>query len=188
MSPTITYDQIVRHYVAFPPPKVHLPVDYEAPLSVAIQEYRSKVHPREILWVLCREEFMEVADLRGFSLWMARIVAPLVTDHLHLRAIAVASIYLKGYATEGELAEVREELINTYPCDISRSGSIEHIIWCVVNQVVSVVPFPHSAACAIGYYLRGNPMGDTVFGTAVVDKLLEYFVARETGVAFEWVG
>ena len=89
---------------------------------------------------------------------------------------------------KGNIAEVREELYNIYASENRVSGSIEDLLARVVNQVVSESPSPYSSACDIGYYSRGTPMGDDEFGDAVVDKLLEYFVARETGAVFEWVG
>ncbi len=182
----ITYDQIVRTYSQFPPPQVHLPVDYAAPISEAIQEFRYKVHAKEIVWVLCREEFMPEADLRGFCLWMARQVATLIVDARYLHAIEIARRYLKGDATEEELTEVRDELHNIYAHDSRVSGSVEDVLARVVNQLVSVAPFPYSAACDIGYYLRGTPLGDAPWSTALVAILLAYFEARERGEAFEW--
>jgi hypothetical protein len=185
----ITYDQIVRTYSQFPPPRVHLPVDYVAPISEAIQEFRHKVHAKEIVWVLCREEFMPETDLRGFCLWMARQVATLIVDARYLHAIEIARRYLKGDATEEELTEVRDELHNIYAYydgKIRVSGSVEDVLARVVNQLVSVKPFPYSAACDIGYYLRGTPLGDSPWSTALVAKLLAYFESRERGEAFEW--
>lgn len=183
----ITYNQIVRTYSQFPPPRVHLPVDYTTPISEAIQEYRHKVHAKEIVWVLCREEFMLEADLRGFCLWMARQVATLIVDARYLHAIAVAGRYLNGYATEGELAEVRNEMHHIYTHDDRVSGSVGDVLARVVNQVVSVAPFPYSAASDIGYYLRGTQLGDSTWSTALVDVLLAYFVARENSEVFDWL-
>ena len=70
-----------------------------------VEKYRSVVPPKDIIWLLCRNEFLSDRDLRLFAVWCAREALGLIDspDPRSVAACDVAERYADGDATNGEL-------------------------------------------------------------------------------------
>lgn len=87
------------------PEDIGIMPDYSATIPAFINEYRSKVKSREdIMWTLCRNQFMTDRELRLFAVWSARQVQHLMTDERSINALDIAEKYANGLATDIELS------------------------------------------------------------------------------------
>ena len=70
-----------------------------------VSKYRGTVPDRDIIWLLCHEEFLSEKDLRLFAVWCAREALKLVNnpDPRSVEACDVAERYANGEATDEEL-------------------------------------------------------------------------------------
>ena len=76
------------------------------PIREAVEKYRNSVKEKEdIIWLLCRKEFMSDRDIRLFATWCAREALKLIEnpDQRSVDACNVAERYANGYATDEEL-------------------------------------------------------------------------------------
>ena len=79
-----------------------------------IEKYRSKVKNHEdIIWLICRNDFMTDKDLRLFAVWCARTTyslyeSPDQIDPRSVNTIDTAERYANGEATEEELSAAWE--------------------------------------------------------------------------------
>jgi len=106
MKTQITYEDLRAMNPCYHPKEIGISSDYSATIPEFIKEYRDKVKSKEdILWVLCREEYMSEKDMRLFAVWCAREALKLVTqpDLRSINACDVAEKYANGEATEEEL-------------------------------------------------------------------------------------
>jgi len=74
-----------------------------------ISKYRSIVPGTDIIWLLCRKEFMSGRDCRLFAVWCAKEALKLINnpDIRSIEACDVSERFAKGEATEEELAAAR---------------------------------------------------------------------------------
>ena len=90
----ITYKKIISLMPCYDPIEIGMPESYEATIIEFIKDYRSKVKSKEdILWVLCRNQFLHEKELRLFAVWCARKVQHLMTDERSIKALDVAENY-----------------------------------------------------------------------------------------------
>ena len=76
------------------------------PIVEAVEKYRSKIKNKEdVVWLLCRPEFMTDRDMRLFAVWCAREALKLSEnpDQRSLNACDVAERFANGEATSDEL-------------------------------------------------------------------------------------
>jgi len=81
------------------------------PIAEAIEKYRDKCKSKaDIIWLLCRKEFMSDKDMRLFAVWCAREALKLVEnpDLRSINACDVAEMFANGNATRKELAAARD--------------------------------------------------------------------------------
>jgi len=101
----ITYKQIKSFSPCYKPGSIGIMSDYEATIPDFINEYRYKVNNlSDIMWTLCRHDFMTDKELRLFAVWSARQVQHLMTDQRSFAALDIAEKYANGNATQEELA------------------------------------------------------------------------------------
>ena len=77
------------------------------PIVEAVEKYRSKIKNKEdVVWLLCRPEFMTDRDMRLFAVWCAREALKLFDnpDQRSADACDVAERFANGQATSDELA------------------------------------------------------------------------------------
>ena len=80
------------------------------PIIVAVEKYRDKCKNKEdIVWLLCRKEFMNEKDMRLFAVWCAREALKLSEnpDQRSLNACDVAEKFAYGEATREQLDAAR---------------------------------------------------------------------------------
>jgi len=97
----ITYKQIKSFSPCYKPGSIGIMSDYEATIPDFINEYRYKVNNlSDIMWTLCRHDFMTDKELRLFAVWSARQVQHLMTDQRSFAALDIAEKYANGNATQ----------------------------------------------------------------------------------------
>ena len=77
----------------------------------AIEQFSDKVENKDdIMWILCRKEFMSERDMRLFAVWCAREALKLDDnpDERSINACNVAEKFANGNATKEEMAAARD--------------------------------------------------------------------------------
>jgi len=107
MKTKITYQDIMELNPCYDPKELG-PIDTTASMTIPefITEYRDKVKNKDdIIWVLCREEYMTDRDMRLFAVWCAREALKLI-DNPDPRSVEVCNVaerFANGGATKKEL-------------------------------------------------------------------------------------
>jgi hypothetical protein len=76
------------------------------PIVEAVEKYRSKIKNKsDVVWLLCRKEFMTEKDMRLFAVWCTREALELLKnpDSRSVEACNVAERFANGKATIDEL-------------------------------------------------------------------------------------
>ena len=106
----ITLELVKSFNPCYDPEEIGLISDMKlTPLEV-IEQVVNKVKSKDdIIWLLCRKEFMSDKDMRFFAVWCAREALKLVEnpDQRSINACDVAEKYANGKATKEELAAAR---------------------------------------------------------------------------------
>jgi len=106
MKTKITYKDIMSFNPCYDPKEL-CKIDTKKSLTIPefITQYRDKVKNKEdIIWVVCRNEYMTDKDLRLFAVWCAREALKLVdADPRSIEACDVAERFANGEATKEEL-------------------------------------------------------------------------------------
>ena len=103
---TINNDLIRSFNPCYDPSEKNIPDDETLTVVEAVAKYRSTVPAKDIVWVLCRNEFLTDKDLRLFAVWCAREALKLDAnpDTRSINACNVAERFANGEATSEELA------------------------------------------------------------------------------------
>jgi hypothetical protein len=82
----------------------------ELPVKQWIEKYRDVLPVEDIIWLLCRNEFLSNKDLMLFAIWCAREALKLIEipDERSVEACNVAERYVNGEATKEELLAARD--------------------------------------------------------------------------------
>lgn len=111
---TTISNKIIREFKpCYDPADVVEDESEELPIVEWVQKYR-KLVPSEfdIIWLLCRKEFMSDKDMRLFAAWCARSTYEFCTkehplDQRSIDAVDCAERFADGVATEAELSAAR---------------------------------------------------------------------------------
>jgi hypothetical protein len=90
----------------YDPSEIGIPDDETLSVKDWIDKYKDKVKSKsDVIWVICRNDFMTNKDLRLFAVWCAREALKLFEnpDHRSINACDVAERYANGEATREEL-------------------------------------------------------------------------------------
>jgi hypothetical protein len=105
-------NQLIRKFGPCYDPSEVVQDETEAlPVAEWVAKYRKSVKNKaDIVWLLCRKEFMNDKDLRLFAVWCAREALKLVEnpDPRSVEACNVAERFANGEATNEELDAARE--------------------------------------------------------------------------------
>ena len=107
METKITYKDVVSFGPCYMPEEIGITDKNAAmPIPEFIKTFRYKVDDKEdIIWVVCRKEYMSDRDMRLFAVWCAREALKLVEpDPRIIEACDVAERFANGEATTEELA------------------------------------------------------------------------------------
>ena len=116
MKTKITYKDLKAMNPCYDPEEIGISENYKASIPNFIKEYRDKVQSKEdILWVLCRNDYMTDRDMRLFAVWCAREALKLddKPDKRSVNAVNVAEKFANGQATKEELSAASSAAITT---------------------------------------------------------------------------
>ena len=143
-------NRLIRSFGScYDPLDVNIPDGESLKIKDWIDKYRNTVKNKEdVIWLLCRPEFMSNRDCRLFSVWCAREALKLISDpdQRSVNACDVAEKFANGDATSEELVAARDAA------------------WSAAG----------SAAGSAAWYAAGSAAGSAAW-YAQIDQLLTYF-------------
>jgi len=110
MKTKITYKDLKAMHPCYKPEDIGITKDYVATIPEFIKKYRNKVKGKgDIMWALCRKEYMTEKNMRLFAVWCARESLKLIDkpDERSINACNVAEKFANGEATQKELNTAR---------------------------------------------------------------------------------
>jgi len=113
---TINNDLIRSFGPCYDPSEKKIPDGETLSVLDWVEKYRSVVPAKDIVWLLCRNEFLSDRDLRLFAVWCAREALSLIDspDPRSVEACDVAERYANGEASQEELAAARAAAYAAY--------------------------------------------------------------------------
>ena len=108
---TINNELIRSFNPCYDPSEKNIPDSETLPVLEWVEKYRGIVPDKDIIWLLCRNEFMSDKDLRLFAVWCAREALKLVKnpDERSVKACDVAERFALGEATDKELEAAAQD-------------------------------------------------------------------------------
>ena len=102
---TTINNKLIRSFRPCYDPSKYIDETENLPIKQGIKKYRGIVPAKDILWLLCRNEFLSDRDLRLFAVWCARDALSLIDspDPHSIAACDVAERYAHGEASQEEL-------------------------------------------------------------------------------------
>ena len=173
---------IRRFHPCYDPAELGIKESEYLPIAEALEKYRDAVKNKEdIIWLLCREQFMSDKDMRLFAVWCAREALKLLKnpDPRSLNACDVAERFANGQATGDELdaacsaARYADRSPARYAawsaaCSAARSAASDAASDAAWSAACSAA---WSAACSAASDAASDAARD-----AQIDKLLTYFL------------
>ena len=95
----------------YDPSEVEIPNNESLPIKDWIEKYRNVVKNKEdVIWLVCRPEFMPDRDCILFAVWCAREALKLIPepDERSVNACNIAEAFANGLATNEELSTARD--------------------------------------------------------------------------------
>ncbi len=202
----LTYELIKSFNPCYEPEEIDITESYSATIVEFINEYRNKVKNKsDIIWVVCRNDFMPDQDLRLFAVWRARKVPHSMLDERSINALNIAELFAYGKATKEELMVAHSgalEALNM-ACDatwdvawvvacasgnpaVAVARDVDRVVawdavrdaaWIATWDVARVVAWAVDHDMKMAYYMACNTQ---------IDKLLSYFIAKENNLLFDW--
>ena len=108
---TITYDHLIAMKPCYTPESIGINEGFEMNIPDFIREFKDKVKSKkDIIWYLCRKQYMSDKDIRLFAVWCAREALKLIEnpDTRSINACNIAERYAKGEATDEELRDAKD--------------------------------------------------------------------------------
>lgn len=131
-----------------------------------INQFKDKIESKDnIIWLLCREEFMSTVDLRLFAVWCVREALKLI-DNPDERSINICNVserFANGEATDKELNTARNtawDAVGDAPRDI-------------LTTVIAAWDTGNTDASKAAKYAAWNSTKDVVKDVQI-EKLKEY--------------
>ena len=169
---TINNELIRSFSPCYDPSEKNIPDDETLTVIEAVAKYRSIVPAKDIIWVLCRDEFLTDKDLRLFAVWCAREALKLDSnpDKGSINACDVAERFANGEATSEELAAARVAALAAawYAASADARDAARFAAWDAVSAAALAAAL--DAASAAAWDAARDAARD-----AQVDKLLTYF-------------
>ena len=179
----ITYNLINSFSPCYEPEEIDINAEYSATIPEFINEYRNKVKEKEdIVWTLCRNEFMSDQDLRLFGVWCARKVQYLMKDERSVKALDIAEKYANGLATDEELNAAKAAASDA-------AGDAAYAAYAAAYAAYAADWTAARAAAMAAASDAAWDAWDAAWDAAMdvqIDKLLEFFIAQENNLDFDW--
>lgn len=103
-------NELIRSFnPCYDPSEMDIPENETLPVLEWVEKYRGVVPANDIIWLLCRNEFLSDKDLRLFAVWCARDALKIIEnpDARSIEACNVAERFANGDATMDELDDAR---------------------------------------------------------------------------------
>lgn len=178
----ITYEQIMSFKPRYNPVSIGMPETYNATIPEFIVEYRDKFYRKEdifkedVVWVLCRNEFMTDKELRWFAIWCTKQIQHLVEHKGLIYALVAAEKYVNDLVPLEHLQIMRES--TGYPSDAPRNG------WSLPKILTWAVTWEEAWLAARAAARDANNRGQS--RNSQIDKLLAFFITKENNQEFDW--
>ena len=177
---TINNELIRSFSPCYDPSEKNIPDDETLTVVEAVAKYRSSVPAQDIIWVLCRNEFLTDKDLRLFAVWCAREALKLDSnpDERSINACDVAESFANGEATSEELAAARDAALDAASAAAwaaARAAALaaaSAAAWAPARAAASAAARDAASAAALDAALAA---ASAAARAAQVDKLLTYF-------------
>lgn len=106
---TINNELIRSFNPCYDPSKQNIPENETLPVLEWVEKYRGVVPAKDIIWLLCHNEFLSDKELRLFAVWCARDALKIIEnpDARSIEACNVAERFANGDATMEELDDAR---------------------------------------------------------------------------------
>lgn len=113
---TINNELIRSFHPCYDPSEMDIPDNETLPVLEWVEKYRGVVPAKDIVWLLCRNEFMSVRDLRLFAVWCTREALKLIEhpDARSIEACNVAERFANGDATMEEMEAARDAALDAW--------------------------------------------------------------------------
>ena len=148
-------NKLIRSFSpCYDPKSIGIPDSESLPIKEWICKYKDLVKSKnDIIWLICRKEFMSDRDLRLFAVWCARESFKLQNnvDQRSIDAVNIAEKFANGFATNLELESA----------------------WSAAESAWSTAESAESAAWSAAKSAAWSAM--SAAWSAQVDKLLTYF-------------
>jgi hypothetical protein len=155
----ITYNDIKALTLCYDPIK-YIPEDWTGTVLDILNVEDCPPHDR--LWVVLREEFIDVKTLRLFAVWCAREALKLIKnpDARSVEACNVAERYANGEATD-------EELSAAYSAAYSAASSTDEELSAAYSAAYSAASSAaFSAASSAVFYAASDAASDAAYSAA----------------------
>ena len=171
---TINNELIRSFSPCYDPSEKNIPDDETLTVVEAVAKYRSIVPAKDIIWVLCRNEFLTDKDLRLFAVWCAREALKLDAnpDKGSVNACNVAERFANGEATSEELAAARAAAI-------AAAWAAGAAAWDAAYGAAYAAARAAAIAAALDAAWAARAAAwaaRAAAGAAQIDKLLTYFI------------
>lgn len=156
---------------------------YEATLPEFIIHYCSHLYYMQdkeyLLQFLCDEKIISRKDLRLFAVWCVRQIEYLLDDERSINALNIAEKFANGEATSQELYCARDLAWRAF--EESDTFNVPRMVaastlW-LVNQVAGLIA---------SYVTSATEFNNSFLMDTIIDKLLEFFTAKENNQEFSW--
>lgn len=169
---TISNKLIRKFRPCYDPSEVVKDENEELPVIEWVQKYRNLVHQKQdIIWLLCREDFMSDKDMRLFAVWCAREALKLIPepDERSVNACDVAEKFANGEATEEELnsACAAAEAAAWAAETAANRAAVWAAVWAANRDAANAATWAAWAAARAAVRAAAED--------AQIDKLLTYF-------------
>ena len=174
---TINNELIRSFSPCYDPSEKNIPDDETLTVVEAVAKYRSIVPAKDIVWVLCRNEFLTDKDLRLFAVWCAREALKLDAnpDERSINACNVAERFANGEATSEELAAAGDAAWDAGAAAYAAAGDAAWAAGAAAYGAARAAAYGAARAAAIA--AAGDAAWDArAAWAAQIDKLLTYFI------------
>ena len=139
----ITYEQIKSFRPCYDPAEIGMDERYRDSIVNFIKDYRCKVKSiDDILWVVCRNDFMTDRELRLYAVWCARKVQHLMIDERSINALNVAEKFANGDASQEDLVAARGA------AQEASWGAAQEAAWCAAWCAACCAPWGEARGAA----------------------------------------
>ena len=181
-------NKLIRSFDScYNPTEVGIPDNESLTIKNWIIKYRTIVkNPKDILWLLLRNEFMLDKDLRLFACWCAREALKLVNnpDERSINSINVAERFANGLATIEELRIAYDAAANAANAaddaakyaNTAANAAADAAAYAAYNAAYAAANYAANAAANAAYYAAANAYAaaDNAVNTQI-DQLLTHF-------------